>query len=388
MDFRAEIGGETRMGTLSYRHTSPYNPFRRKLDIALQSNTTGTLTPTLIPTGNPSSPTSSRVGGGQLAPNGNIYLVPQNLTHIIVIETNNGDLVRNIAVPGLGSNNFLGSAYWEGFIYFNPVLFGAYAKLDVREFLSDGSANPNYEQVTTFGTSGSNNRGVLIDNLIYTNGGTQINILDLATEETLPSIPFPAFASGFGYNGSVNANDSIYFLSQAQNAAGAHQMEYNLRTKVFTKVDTPLGPASVSWRGGTLSANGRELVYAAVTDDKILIFDIPTQTFRLSTQSVSGGNLNNYYAGALAADGRVYFAPWESSDGISRYTPSTDTYDKPIASTGESGVRLYGNGVLAPNNDLYFIPTSGANILKLNMDGVTQSFPLDYLLSSYNNRVL
>ena len=291
-----------------------------------------------------------------------------------------------------------------------------------------GIIDPVASTFTTFGTTVTGYfSGVLAPNgKIYCipNAATSIAIID-PTLNTISTTTFPTgtitgTGAGAAYYGGVLApNGKIYCIPQNATNIGVIDPVAN----TFTTFGTVAQFTKGSYLGGVLAPNGK--IYC-IPKNATYILEIDPLTNTISTfGTVSQTNTDGYYGGVLALNGKIYCMPGNSTsvgviDPVARtFTtfgtapgglayqggtlgPNGKIYCSPLTATGigvidpvantfttlgtAPGGYAYSGAVLAPNGKIYFIPLATSSTGVITFSGLSQTPSLTYCLSPYTNK--
>lgn len=251
--------------------------------------------------------------GGVLAPNGNIYLIPNQFATVFKIDTTADTVTSLGSAGGRWSGGVLAP---NGKIYCPPY----YTTTSILEI------DPSTDTFTTFG-----------------------------------SVTQPA--GGNGWFGAVLANNGLIYCIPNNSAdvliIDPDDQSVSTFSTAYTGTD--------KWVGGVLGPNGK--IYCAPHDATTVLVidpsDNTTSTIDVSTIYVG----NNKWAGAvLAPNGSIYMIPYISTK-VLKIDPSNDT----ASSFGShSGGGNNFTGCLGPNGKIYS-PPSGANTSVLVIDPATDT---------------
>jgi len=375
--------------------TRDWNPYLQSL-IAKNNPTNATVIPTVsYGTGGPSltpALSTQRYQGGVLAPNGNIYCVPNGATtsNVLIINTTTNAVSYGTSslTPALSTQTYCGGVLApNGNIYCVPN--GASNILIINtttNAVSYGTSSLS-PALSTQGYQG----GVLAPNgNIYCvpNGASNILIINPSTNTVSygSNSLTPALSGQYYYGGVLAPNGNIYCVPNG--AATSNILIINTTTNAVSYGTSSLTPAlsTQTYYGGVLAPNGN--IYCVPNGaSNILIINTTTNAVSYGTNSLSPAlSGQTYQGGVLAPNGNIYCVPTGASNVlIINTTTNAVSYGTNSLTPALTGQRQIG-GVLAPNGNIYCQPFLSSNILIIS-NAYTQNPSSNYCLSAYANKL-
>lgn len=246
---------------------------------------------------------------GVLAPNGKIYCAPSHSPYVLVIDTmDNSTYSIHIANDGI-SCQYSGAALGDdGKIYFSPLHSSAYCVID-----------PTNDSVTmtqySFGISKFSNVVIWDSRLVF----IPFNLMNVVT--------YPHSSSTNTFNKSTNITHNSLMGNYWSSAVGHGNTLYTV------PYSHPLVAKIV----------GEKISYLPIDHD--------------------GPNDNKWWGGVLGSDDKIYMVPYTSNDIL-----ILDTLDDSIVlvDSTESGHNKW-RGAIAHGDSVYFIPYMADTVMKLEI---------------------
>jgi hypothetical protein len=376
-----------------------WQPELRSL-IARNNPTNATVIPTVSYLANSLSPALSTqpYAGCVLAPNGNIYGVPQTASNILIINPTINAVSYGTGgpalTPALSTQVYYGGVLApNGNIYCMPVTSSNILIINTTTNAVSYGTNALTPALSTQGYYG----GVLAPNgNIYCMPVSSSNILIINTTTNAVSYGTggPALTPALstqGYIGGVLApNGNIYCMPYA--ASNVLIINTTTNAVSYGTGGPALSPAlsTQTYYGGVLAPNGNIYCMPGGTSNILIINTTtnavsygtggPALTPALSTQS--------YRVGALAPNGNIYCLPAGGASNVLIINTTTNAVSYGTggpALTPALSTQTYLGGVLAPNGNIYAAPLGTSNILIIS-NTYTQLPLSNYCLSAYANK--
>jgi len=352
-----------------------YQPYLETLVLANSAATHSTVT-----TITPSSPTGFTA---TLAPNGNLYIYPWNVTAQITVLTISTGALNYMTGTGITNtatyyNSCLGP---DGNIYYAPYNTASVGVLYPSP--TGGTFSISAITGTNSQTNGAYCGIVLAPNgKMYCvprsyGGATSVGIID-PIAKTFTTMPNSSVATGNGYIGGVLApNGKIYCIPFADSVAtsvGIIDPVANTFTLMPNSSVTTFGANT----GGVLAPNGK--IYCCAMDATYIgIIDPVLNTFN-STSITGAPGSTSYGDGCLGPNGKIYLPPRNgASFGV--IDPVAGTLTTGVLSGSEFGVSILGS-----DGKIYLPSATSSKIGVLSFSGVTQLPDLKFCLSAYYNK--
>lgn len=317
---------------------------------------------------------SNKYFGGSLAPNGNIYCAPGDVSNVLIINpyTNTFDRttlsgITNSNYPVIGTNlsdKWTGSVTFRNNIYMVPQ--SAKCMLNVNttnntfSFIDISSlANVTYNWYGAVLSANSNVYGIPHENSKVLRYDFSNNVASAIDISGTPGGTYKYACGVLAPNGNIYGipleATSILVINPVTNTA---------------RCDIPglTGLSSGSkWLGGALAPNGK-IYCAPYNSTQVLVIDPSNNTYSLLAPTFAGNEKWN--SAVLAPNGKIYCVPHRSTQMLV-IDPTTDTTS---LIPGVNSVNYaWTGGVLAPNNKIYMIPgfTTNAAIVKTGLSTLT-----------------
>ena len=365
----------------------PAIPTQSEMNTELQTNFVSTANATAI------SSNFGIVGSGSVKrrhgvahPNGNIYILPRNNSHMLIYETSSNTMTSY----NTGFTDYQGGALsgYNGNIYMMP--HESSSKRTVLEI----NAAPSVREIsglTNIPAAGScdyQSAVSLGDDIMFFNFSTSANCLIYSPQaNTLTVTQVKANTNNEFISGVYYPNGNVYIAPYD----GTQMVEYDPVNDVVRRYG--LTGVTLSgqdkYPGGTMGADNK-IYFTPLNRNDILVYD---PIANVGSQQTWGLSLStyNFISGALGADGNIYVAPapYGGSTGTNVLVICTDI-NNPAYNTAV----LTDFGISSPALGQWGI-TAGANNKLLSSDETATSLWLittsgngstDALLSPYLNK--
>jgi hypothetical protein len=293
-----ENGNIFSAGTLSYKNTELFSPFRNHFKQVVDTDAVPTISG--IVTGLPNVTNSLQYVAG-VAVGDKMYYMPRNATQIMVLDTTDDSIsfIGNFA----GTNKFFGSRLApNGYIY----SFGLYG--------STLKFNPEDNTYITFGGDLGGYKWVVGDRIYMIQTDGTLDYLDTNTDTVVSLGAVPGWIAGVMRTHTQSmCGEIIYYERYSGDTAGINRLgKLNLTTFTYTYKDLPSNSNSISIWGqtaGVTHPNGK-IYLASDAENRWAIIDT------LDNDSIAYSNTfgdlvsTKHVSCCMGSNGKVYNFPF------------------------------------------------------------------------------
>ena len=316
--------------------------------------------------------------GGVVAPNGNIYCIPNNSTTILVINPiTDTDASGNFGADLTGS-----SKWWGGCLGSDGKIYGVpESSNDV--LVIDASSNTIATR-TDFGLDLTNGGawtstkwigGVVgLDGKIYCipNNATKILVIDPANQTAeLTDFGVDLTGSSKWWGGAMGTDGKIYCIP----VGVSDFLIIDTINQTATRNNLGLTvPGDFPWLGAVLGSDGK--IYGVPfgpTAPGVLVIDTNTQIATINTFGINfSDGVFKWVGGCLGADGKIYCAP-ESATNFLIIDPVKQTAVRSTLGVNITALpnNKYRGCILSQNGLIYMIPYRKGEVCKLTHPSAT-----------------